>query len=81
MIARCFYPSSIGEIKENLRKEGSPFAKECLQAMERNSELSMALTLKMMRQAANLDYVSCMQMEVKVASKMIETDTFDSGVQ
>ena len=27
MIGRCFYPNSIGEIKENLRKEGSSFAK------------------------------------------------------
>lgn len=49
MIGRCFYANSIEEIMENLRKEGSPFALECLAAMERNSKLSMRLALKMLR--------------------------------
>ena len=81
MIARCFYPSSVDQIMQNLRDEGSPFALKCLEAMERNSRLSMALALKMLRQAANLDYISCLNMEVKVASKMIETKEFDEGVR
>lgn len=81
MIGRCFYPSDIGEIKQNLRQEGSPFALECLAAMERNSDLSMRLALKMLREANSLDYVKCLKMEVKVASKMIETGEFDAGVQ
>ena len=80
MIGRCFYPSSIGEIKQNLRDEGSSFALKCLDAMERNSDLSMKLALQMLRQATSLDYVNCLKMEVKVASKMIETDEFDIGV-
>ena len=49
--------------------------------MERNSKLSMKLALKMLRQAQNLDYVSCLNMEVRVASKMIESKDFDAGVQ
>lgn len=35
----------------------------------------------MLRKAQNLDYVSCLNMEVKVASKMIESKDFDIGVQ
>jgi len=60
--------------------EGSSFAKKCLEAMERNSDLSMGLALKMLRKATSLDYASCLRMEVNVASRMIETDEFDIGV-
>ena len=81
MIARCFYPSTIEEIKQNLRDEGSPFALKCLEAMERNSDLSMRLALKMLRKAASLDYTSCLRMEVNVGSRMIETKEFDIGIQ
>ena len=49
MIARCFYPSTLEEIRHNLREENTPFAKECLAAMDRNSELAMTLALKMLR--------------------------------
>lgn len=81
MIGRCFYPSSVEEIKANLRRESHPFAKKCLQAMERNSDLSMRLALRMLREATSLDYASCLRMEVKVASKMVETEDFDAGIQ
>lgn len=49
--------------------------------MQRNSDLSMRLALKMLRQASSLDYARCLRMEVKVASKMMETKEFDIGVQ
>ena len=81
MISRCFYANSIEEIKENLKKETSPFAQECLEAMDRNSDLSMRLALKMLREAQNMDYINCLRMEVKVASSIIDTQTFDAGVE
>ena len=81
LIARCFYPSTVEEIKHNLRQESHPFAKKCLEAMDRNSNLSMALALKMLRQAITSDYTSCLKMEINVASKMIETKDFDAGVE
>ena len=37
IIDRCFYPRSVEEIMQNLKKEPHPFAKECLAAMQRNS--------------------------------------------
>jgi enoyl-CoA hydratase/carnithine racemase len=80
MIGRCFYSNTTEEIMQNLRDEGTPFALKCLAAMERNSDLSMKLALKMLRQATSLDYVKCLKMEVKVASSMIETKEFDIGV-
>ena len=49
--------------------------------MERNSDLSMRLALKMLRKAESLDYTSCLRMEVNVGSQMIETKEFDIGIQ
>ena len=51
LIARCFYADSLDQIRDNLSRESSPFAKECLEAMDRNSELSMKLALQMLRKA------------------------------
>jgi hypothetical protein len=48
VIARCFYPSSLEEIRDNLQREaadGSSFAALCLDKMEHNSTLSMKLAL------------------------------------
>ena len=81
MIGRCFYSNTIEEIMQNLRDEGSPFAMKCHAAMERNSDLSMKLALKMLRQATSLDYASCLKMEVNVVSRMVETKEFDIGVK
>ena len=72
MIARCFYPSDVNEIKTLLRQEGTPFAMKCLAAMEGNNPLAMNLALEMIRKAQSLDYVSCLKMELNVASRMIE---------
>ena len=41
----------------------------------------MMLALKMLRKATSIDYAQCLKMEVNVASSMIETKTFDAGVE
>lgn len=56
---------------DNLRKETHPFAKKCLEAMEKNSVLSMKLALRMLRKAINLDYTSCLKMEIDVGLNKI----------
>jgi hypothetical protein len=60
LIDRCFYSNNVEEIMENLRKENHPFARECLDAMSRNSIQSMQLALAMLRKANNLDYKGCL---------------------
>ena len=82
MISRCFYPSSVEEIKERLRAENHPFADKCLEAMNRNSELSMRLALSMLRKAINMDYKSCLEMEIAVASNLLtrNPEVFEAGV-
>lgn len=58
-INRCFSGSTLEEITESLRREeaaGSVFAKTCLSKMQLNSQLSMKLALRMLRDARNLDF-------------------------
>lgn len=61
LIDRCFYSDSVEQIMENLKKETDPFARKCLEAMEKNSFLSMKLALKMLRNAKNLCYRGCLR--------------------
>ena len=72
IINRCFYPSSVEEIIELLKKEGdSPFTKLCLERMKSNSMLSMKITLKMLRDAKNKDYKSALETEFNVSLNKI----------
>ena len=71
MIHRCFYPDSVEEIMENLKKENTPFTRQCLEAMGKNSMLSMKLALKMLRKALNTDYKGAMEMEINVGLNKI----------
>lgn len=80
IIDRCFYSRSVEEIIENLKKEVHPFAKECLEHMERNSMVSMQLAREMMHRAQNLDYTGCMQMELSVALNRISDPDFTLGI-
>jgi hypothetical protein len=70
-INRCFYPNTIEEIMENLRKEDSAFAKLCLEKMNNNSMLSMKIALKMLRDAKNKDYRGALEMEYNIALNKI----------
>jgi Enoyl-CoA hydratase/isomerase len=79
-INRIFYPSTLEEIVENLRREDTPFARQCLEKMEGNSTLSMKLALKMIRQARNLDFKGCLTNEINVALNKILDEEFDKGV-
>lgn len=81
MIDRCFRSKTVEEIMDNLRKEAHPFAKECLDAMQRNSMQSMQLALKMVRRAQNLDYRGCLEMELNVGFNRLNDPDFDLGCQ
>ena len=49
MIDRCFWPNTVEEIMDNLKRETDPFAKVILERMQNNSMLSMKIALKMLR--------------------------------
>ena len=82
-IDRLFFPSTLEEITENLRKEaaeGSTFAALCLDKMAANSTLSMKLALQMVREARNLDFKGALKNEINVALNKIQDKEFDLGV-
>lgn len=81
MINRCFLSQSVEEIMENLEKEPSQFAKRCLEAMKKNDMLSMRLTLKLIREAQNSDYATCLRKEVDVLGNLLRHPNFQAGVK
>jgi hypothetical protein len=49
--------------------------------MEANSMLSMKITLKMLREARNLDYKGAMKTEINVAMNKLYDKDFELGAQ
>ena len=45
----AFWGNTVPEIMENLKQVGTPFTLECLENMKKNSPISMALALKLVR--------------------------------
>lgn len=75
--------NTLEEIIENLRREeaeGSKFAATCLKKMQSNSELSMKLALRMVREAKNLDFKGVIQNEINVSLNKIQDKEFDLGI-
>jgi len=82
-INRLFRFSSLEEITDALKREeadGSKFASACLKRMQANSELSMKLSLRMIREAKNLDFKGALKNEVNVSLNKIMDKEFDLGV-
>lgn len=82
-INRIFRFNTLEEIVDSLRKEeaeGSKFAGACLKKMQTNSELSMKLALRMIREAKNLDFKGVLKNEINVALNKIQDKEFDLGV-
>jgi enoyl-CoA hydratase/carnithine racemase len=82
-INRLFRFSTLEEITDALRREeseGSKFAAACLKKMTSNSQLSMKLALKMVREARNLDYKGSLEQEINVALNKIQDKEFDIGM-
>ena len=81
LVDRCFWPDTVEEIMDLLRKETHPFAKDILQRMEANSMLSMKLALKMIRKSKNLAYGEILDMEKNVAMNKLKDKDFELGVR
>jgi len=80
-INRCFYPDSIEEIKELLKKENTDFSRECLKVMNQSSPISLALTLRLLREARSKDYSEAMAAELGVAVNRVCDSEFPLAVK
>ena len=81
VINRCFQGDTVEDIMESLRNERSPFALRCLESMERNSPLSMKITLRLLRDAINQDYTTVLRREMGVALNKFKDEEFDIGMR
>lgn len=81
LIDRCFWPNSVEEIMDNLRRETDPIAKDFLARMESNSMTSMKIALKMLREARNMCFGEVLKMELNVALNKVMDDDFALGVK
>ena len=82
LINRCFLSQTVEEIMDNLEREGNhPFARKCLDAMKKNDMLSMRLTLRLVREAQNSDYATCLRKEVDVLGNLLKHPNFVAGVK
>lgn len=81
LIDRCFWPDSVEEIMENLKRETDPIAKDFLSRMESNSMTSMKVALKMLRKAQNMCFGEVLKMELNVALNKVMDSDFEIGVK
>jgi enoyl-CoA hydratase/carnithine racemase len=70
-INRCFRFDTIEEIKEALETEKSDFSEFCLKRLNKKSPISLAVTLRMLRNARKLDYSEIIKQEITVVKNII----------
>jgi len=81
-IAQCFAGQpSLDAVLNALREDGSAFAHETLQAIERMSPTSLHLTFEQMRRGADMEFNEVMQMEFAIVSRVMANHDFFEGVR
>lgn len=73
-INRCFYPDSIEEIIENLKKENTNFSKYCLQKLQENDRTALNVTLALLRKAIKGSYSDCCHLEYKALLNVLKNE-------
>ena len=84
VIDRCFSAGSLTEMLARLDRvaaTGSAFAARAAAAMRKNAPLSMAIFLRQMREAPNLDFAATMDMEYRIVSRICRAQDFYEGVR
>uniref|UniRef100_A0A2A4YSW6 3-hydroxyisobutyryl-CoA hydrolase n=1 Tax=OCS116 cluster bacterium TaxID=2030921 RepID=A0A2A4YSW6_9PROT len=79
--SRLFSANSLAEITANLAADDSEFSTKIQKTLSRMSPTSMAVTFAQIKQGAALDFDQCMQIEMRIATHMLEADDFYEGVR
>jgi enoyl-CoA hydratase len=79
-IDRAFAASSIEDILERLDLEGD-WGNETASLLKSRSPTSLKVTLRQMREGAELDFASCQRMEFRIMARMMEGHDFYEGVR
>lgn len=80
-INKCFSGSTVEEIFESLESDGSDWAKETLNILNKNSPISLKVTHRTITTAKNLSFRNGLKMELRVAVNFVGTSDFKEGVR
>jgi len=80
-IARCFGGNTVEAILERLKDEGGPWAEATLATLARMSPLSLRITLRLLREAAALEFEDCLRMEYRLVRRFMRGHDFYEGVR
>ncbi|KAL2081522.1 hypothetical protein ACEWY4_023375 [Coilia grayii] len=80
-INRLFDASSVEGIIDNLKKDGSPFAKKQAETLSKMSPTSMKLTLKQLQQGASMSLAEVLTMEYRLTHACMKGQDFYEGVR
>jgi enoyl-CoA hydratase/carnithine racemase len=78
-VNRLFVGPTIHHVLDNLKIEGSPWAKECLTTIHSKCPTSQCLFWETYHRGKQLDLASCMTMEYRGAIRMVEREDFVEG--
>lgn len=72
---------TIEGIFKRLQEHNSDWSKQTLATLKKMSPLSLKVTLKEMREGANMNYMECFQMDYRIACRMFEKSDLLEGVR
>jgi enoyl-CoA hydratase len=84
MVARCFLAGSVHEIRRRLAAEAgasAAFAREALADLDRAAPLSLAVTLRHIREAAARDLRQTLMLDHRIGAAMMGAPDFREGVR
>ncbi|KAM6174701.1 3-hydroxyisobutyryl-CoA hydrolase, mitochondrial [Erethizon dorsatum] len=80
-INRCFSANTVEEIIENLQQDGSPFALEQLQVINKMSPTSLKITLRQLTEGASKTLQEVFTMEYRLSQMCMGHHDFHEGVR
>jgi len=80
-IATIFSAASVEAIMERLDRDGSEFARETAQVLRSRSPTSLKLVFRQLREGAKLDLKQCLEMEFRLAVRLLRGHDFREGVR
>ncbi|KAJ3294457.1 hypothetical protein HK104_003565 [Borealophlyctis nickersoniae] len=78
---RCFTQETLEGIFSALEEENSPWAKDTLERMRKQSPTSMKVTVEQLKRAKKMDIASTFRMEYRIAYGFLHTPDLQTGVK
>jgi enoyl-CoA hydratase len=80
-IDRCFAGDTIEAILDRLKAGGGEWAQATLATLGRMSPLSLRVTLRLLREAASLEFEDCLRLEYRLVRRFMKGHDFYEGVR